>query len=1027
MGIAEYSIQNRLMMFILILASLFGGYYAYENMGRFEDPEFTIRTAVVITQYPGASPEEVAREVTDPLETAIQQLQEVDEISSVSSAGLSRINVDIKYEFSPTKEDLQVLWTKLRNKVADAAGSLPPGAQTPFVNDDFGDVYGLYYMLTGEGYSLRELEDYAKRLRGELLAVDGVGKVTLSGEQQEAIYVEISRERAAAIGASVGQIYNDLAQQNAVVFAGDVQVGNRRLVIQPSGTVDSVAAIENLQVSTGTAGTIVYLRDIATVTRDYVTPSRLELRWNGKPAIALGVSNVLGANVVKMGEGINAKLIETLENRPLGMELHEYYHQGKTTEKAVSDFALNVVAALVIVLVTLLIFMGLRSAIIIGSVLILTIAATLLVMYIVDIPMHRISLGALIIALGMLVDNAIVVTEGILVGTQQGQKKIDAAKDIVARTMWPLLGGTLVGIIAFAPIGFAPGSTAEYTGHLFWVILISLLISWVFAITIVPLLGHMLFSEASGPVEEKGDGLLMRLYKAFMRQVLNLRWLAIVGAVALFATAIWGFQFVKSGFFPASTTAQIVVDYWLPEGTDVSQTKADMLSIEPFLNELEGVQDVHTLIGGGGLRYMLVYNPESGNSSYGQFLLKTESYGAIRGLIPQIQAHLDTNYPDAQAKVWQFQLGPGGGSKIEAEFTGPEPAVLRRLANEAKAIMAADPLAIAIKDDWRQPVSVIVPEYSEARGRRLGVSREDLAAALQTNFSGRNVGVYREGDRLIPIVARAPENERLDAREMSGIQIPSSTTGRAVPLIEVVDLVETKWRDAILRRVDRQWTINAQSDPVPGSLASDLLSRVQPGIEAIDLPPGYTLKWSGEAGDSAEANGNLASTIPLGLLAMVLVVIFLFNALRQPLLIFLVVPLSLIGVVLGLVTTYTAMEFMAILGLLSLSGLMIKNAIVLVDQMDLEIREGKPRFDAVVDSAASRVRPVLMGSLTTVLGVLPLFGDAFFRSMAVVLVFGLSFATLLTLIIVPVLYAVFFNISQFESNHLAPEGDSHAT
>jgi multidrug efflux pump subunit AcrB len=715
-----------------------------------------------------------------------------------------------------------------------------------------------------------------------------------------------------------------------------------------------------------------------------------------------------------MGQGIDSKLAETIESRPIGIELHEYYHQGKTVEKSVADFAMNVLAALVIVLVTLLIFMGARSAIIIGGVLVLTIAATLLIMYITGIPMHRISLGALIIALGMLVDNAIVVTEGILVGVQQGRKKLDAAREIVGRTIWPLLGGTLVGIIAFAPIGFAPGSTAEYTGHLFWVILISLMLSWVFALSAVPLFSDLLFKESAGTAAAQGDGRFTLIYKAFMRRVLTYRWLAIGFAFGLFATAIWGFQFVKAGFFPASTTPQVVVDYWLPEGTDVSVTKADMVELEPFVQGLEGVKDVQTLIGAGGLRFMLVYSPESGNSAYGQFLIKAESYDAVGALIPQIQSHIDAHYPNAQAKVWRFQLGPGGGSKIEAQFSGPDPAVLRDLASQAKAILARDAKAMAIKDDWRQQVSVVVPEYSESRGRRLGVSREDLAVALQTNFSGRTVGVYREADRLIPIVARAPENERLNAREMLGIQIPSSTTGGVVPLVEVVDNVEPIWRDAMLRRVDRQWTIKAQADPAVGELASDLLDRVRPQIEAIPRPPGYSFKWAGEYGDSTEANGNLASTLPLGVLAMVLVVVILFNALRQPLLIFLVVPLALIGVVLGLVLTYTALEFMAILGLLSLSGLLIKNAIVLVDQMDLEIREGKPRYDAVVDSAASRVRPVMMGSLTTVLGVIPLFGDAFFRSMAVVLVFGLSFATLLTLIIVPVLYAVFFNVKASE-------------
>ena len=1014
MNIAEFSIKNRLLMAIVIMASLIGGWYAFENMGRFEDPEFTIRTAVVVTQYPGATPEEVANEVTEPLETAIQQLQEVEEIRSSSSAGLSRIDVDIKYAFSPSKTDLQAIWTKLRNKVGDAAANLPPGASTPYVNDDFGDVYGLYYLLTGDGYSMRELEDYAKDLRGDLLTVDGVAKVTISGAQSEAIYVEVSRERAAALGVSVNQIFSDLAQQNSVVSAGNVQIGNRRLVIQPTGSVHSVEAIENLVVSTASSGTLVYLKDIATVSRDYIEPSQLELRFNGQPAIGIGVSNVLGANVVKMGAGIDEKLREAIESRPIGIELHEYYHQGKVTDRAVSDFAVNVVMALLIVLVTLVVFMGPRSAIIIGAVLVLTIAATLATMYLTDIPMHRVSLGALIIALGMLVDNAIVVTEGVLVGIQRGRKKLDIATEVVRRTMWPLFGGTLVGIIAFAPIGFAPGSTAEYTGHLFWVIMISLLFSWVFALTLVPFLADLLFTEKTESVDPKGDGVLMRSYKGFMRGVLMVRWMPIAVAAGLFIASIWAFQFTKAGFFPASTTPQVVVDYWLPEGTDVSQTKADLVSIEPFLEELDGVQHVQTLIGGGGLRFMLVYSPEAGNSAYGQFLIKTDSYEAIGDVIPRIQQFLDLNYPDAQAKVWQFQLGPGGGSKIEAEFSGPDPAVLRELANASKAIMATDPKAMAIKDDWRQPVSVIVPKYSESRGRRLGISREDLSNALQTNFSGTTVGVYREEDRLIPIVSRAPESERVDVQEMPGIQIASPMTGAIVPLIEVVDSVDTEWRDSILRRVDRLWTINAQADPATGELASDLLTRLMPQIEALELPPGYSLKWSGEFGDSAEANGNLASTLPLGILSMVLVVIFLFNALRQPILIFLVVPLSVIGVVLGLLVTNTAMEFMAILGLLSLSGLLIKNAIVLVDQMDLEIREGKARFDAVVDSAASRVRPVMMGSMTTVLGVIPLFGDAFFKSMAVVLVFGLSFATLLTLIVVPALYVVFFGVKPSE-------------
>lgn len=1012
MNIAETTIKNRLLSVIVIILILFGGWQAYQEMPRFEDPEFTIRVAQIYVQYPGASPEEVAREVTEPLERAIQQMQEVDEIRSVSSAGVAEIQVEIKYAFSPSKDDLQLIWTKLRNKVKDAESSLPREAGTPIVNDDFGDVYGLYYFITGDGYSMAEVRSYAKELQSELLNAEGVGKVSLDGELKEAIYVEISRQNAASLGVSISNVYNILQQQNAVVAAGDLTIGDQRIVIDPTGAIDSVDAIENLLVSGSADGKLIYLKDIASISRDYQTPPRKIMRYNGQPAIALGVSSVLGANVVKMGNAVEAVLQNSIERRPIGIDVHEYYHQGKIVDASVQDFVVNVVAALVIVIVTLLIFMGFKSAIVIGGVLLLTIAATLATMYQTGIPMHRISLGALIIALGMMVDNAIVVTEGILVGVQKGRKKLAIAKEIVTQTKWPLLGGTLVGIVAFAPIGFAPGDTAEFTGHLFWVIMISLLFSWLFAITLTPLFCHWLFSEKAEPGEQSktSESAFIRRYKGLMQTALNARWLVVGSVVAMFAIAVWGFQFIKAGFFPASTTPQIVVDYSLPLGTDITRTERDIVAIEKFVSQLNGVNAVEASVGGGGLRFMLVYSPESADASYGQLLLRVDDYKLIDGLIPEIQAHIDQNFPGARAKVWRFALGPGGGSKIEATFKGPDPATLRNLANQAKEIMQADGKALSIKDDWGQAVAVIEPIYSEDKGRRAGVSREDLAQALQTNFTGTNVGFYRENEDLIPIISRAPASERVGVNNIGDVQVLSSATGKVVPIQQVTDGFRTIWRDGKLSRENRIWTIKAQSDPFPGELADDLLNRIRPAIEAIELPSGYTLEWDGEYGDSQGANEDLASTIPLGLLVMVLIVIVLFRTIKHPVIIWLVVPLSIIGVVIGLLVADKPMEFMAILGVLSLSGLLIKNAIVLVDQMNLEIDNGKPRFSAVVDSAASRVRPVMMGTLTTVLGVLPLLLDAFFQAMAVVIIGGLSFATLLTLIVVPVLYAIFFRI-----------------
>ncbi|MEL6693676.1 MAG: efflux RND transporter permease subunit, partial [Pseudomonadota bacterium] len=698
------------------------------------------------------------------------------------------------------------------------------------------------------------------------------------------------------------------------------------------------------------------------------------------------------------------------------------YHQGKVVDQSIADFAQNVISALAIVFVTLLIFMGFRSGLVMGATVLLTMAATLLIMWVAGIPMHRISLGALVISLGMLVDNGVVITDGILVGVQKGRNKLEVAVEVTRKNLKPLLGGTLVGIIAFAPIGFAPGDTAEFTNSLFWVVLIALGLSWVLAFTITPLFCYWAFPESSNAVidDDAPDGRFMSWYKSLIRAALSNKTLSLAATLGVFALAIWGFRFVQSGFFPASTSPQIVVDYFLPEGTDIERTREDMLRFETHMRTLDGVEHVQTAVGGGTLRYMLTYEVESSNPAYGQLLVRTSDYRLNDKLIAEIQTYADANYPDAQAKVWKFRLGPGGGSKIEATFAGPDPAVLRSLANEAKQIMASDAKAILIKDDWRRPVPVFQPIYSQNKGERVGITRKDVSDALAENFSGLQRGVYREGDSLIPIISRAPADERAGAWDLVSVQIVSPTTQQAIPLAQVIDNGELIWRDGRLLRTDRVLSIKAQADPAIGELADTLFSRLRPQIEAIELPPGYSLEWDGEFGSSSEAQSSLASTIPLGLLAMVLVVVVLFNAVRQPIVIWAIVPLALVGVVVGLIVTQTPLEFMGILGLLSLSGLLIQNSLVLVDSTDELIASGMPRFDALVESAASRLRPVTMGAFTTVLGILPLYFDAFFKSMTVVLAFGLSFATLITLLVTPVLYSLLFGIHKDETNTPPP-------
>ncbi len=1017
MNIAEASIRNPLFCIIAVLIALIGGLLAYQNMSRFEDPEFTIRVAKVFTKYPGATPAEVMQEVTEPIETALQQLAELESVESISSSGTSEVTVHISFDASPTKADLQLVWSKVRNKIDDAQRALPPGAGTSVVMDDFGDVYGIYYLLTGEGFTPAELSSYADSLRRDMLLVDNVAKVSIVGEQEEVIYVEVSRERAASLGLSLNAIYSALAQQNSVTAAGDVLLGDQRLAIFPTGGINSVAAIRQLLVVDSASGSLTTLGAIANVTRGYREPTEQYIRYDGQPALGIGISSILGANVVKLGEAVDLKLSEVESDRPLGMELHEYYHQGKIVKESINNFAITVLQALGIVVVTLLIFMGLRSGLVMGATVVITMAATLLIMWLAGIPLHRISLGALIISLGMLVDNGVVITDGILVGVAKGRKRIDVAVEVAKRNMKPLFGGTLVGIIAFAPIGFAPGDTAEFTNSLFWVVLIALGLSWVLAFTLTPLFCYWAFPEQAASAESKpaGDSRFITLYKGVIRNVLKHKMIVLAATVAIFWSTTWGFQFVKGGFFPASTSPQIAVDYYLPEGTDIDRTREDMIRLESYVSTLDGVSNVQTLVGGGTLRYMLVYQAGSDSPSFGQLLIKTTDYRINDSLIAEIQSYTDRNFPDGQAKLWKFQFGPGGGSKIEAIFSGPDSNVLRDLANQAKAIMAADGSAMLIKDDWREQIPFVEPLYSSNKGERAGISRQDLANALQENFSGVQRGFYREGDDSIPIISRAPTTDQLALGNVESMQILSPTTGSTVPLAQVLDGATVGWQNARLLRTDRVMTITAQSDPQPGTLSDDLYQRLLPQIEAIELPQGYDLSWGGENGDSSDAQSSLVSAVPLGLLAMVLVVVLLFNALRQPLIIWSIVPLAIVGVTIGLLVTNTPFEFMGILGLLSLSGLLIQNSLVLVDATDSMIASGLPRFDAIVESAASRLRPVTMGAITTVLGVIPLYFDAFFRSMTVVIAFGLGFATLITLLVTPALYALVFRVRNDET------------
>ena len=1011
MNIAKQTLAKRTIAWMVVVLVLLGGYISYEKLGRFEDPEFVIRQAAITTLYPGALPEQVAEEVTEVIEEAVQQLQEIKEVTSVSRMGNSLVKVEIELEFAPTKAALEQVWDKLRRKVEDAQRKLPPGAQASIVNDDFGDVYALFFAVTGEGYSLKEIKDYLDTLERELLQVPGVARVATLGEPEEAIFIEIASAKAAQLGIAQDDIYQSLRQQNVITDSGNLLIGPQRVHFSPRGQVDSVQALGNIALSSPSGEQVIFLKDIAKITRSTIEPPRALMNYDGQPAIGLGISQVAGGNVVDVGDAVRARLKQLDSQRPVGIDLHIVSYQSDSVREAVDGFVANLAAAVAIVVLVLILFMGWRSGVIVGSVLLLTVAGTLIAMYMDDIAMQRVSLGALIIALGMLVDNAIVVTDGILVRMQKGEAAESAAIAVVKGTQFPLLGGTVVGILAFSAIGLSPTDMGEYAGSLFWVILYSMMLSWLFAVTLTPLLCVAWLKvkvKAEGETE-KQTGILYR-YRRLLNVALRKRLLTGAIMLGLLVSAIFGFNWVKPGFMPDSARPQFVVDMYLSQGSDIRETAQELERMAEHVQDKEGVTHITRFVGQGGLRFMLTYSPEDPNSSYGQLLIDVEDATGIAELVDELQTELSERHPLAEIKVWKFMLGRGGGKKIEVAFKGPDPVVLRQLAEQAKTIMAADPGAIAVQDDWRDKTPVLRPVVDEVAARRAGVDITQISQALNRAFTGERVGVYREKDKLIPIIARAPYSERSQAQDVENVQVYSPTAEKHLPISQLVSDVKVEWTDAILRRVDRFPTIMAQTDPLPGQQADPLFNRLKPKIEAIELPPGYSLEWHGEYKDSNESNEGLAISAPYGFTAMILAVVLMFNALRQPLVIWLTAPLAIIGVTVGLVIFQVPFEFMAILGCLSLVGMLVKNSIVLVDQADVEISEGKPGFTAVIDASVSRARPVFLGAFTTILGVAPLLFDPFFKSMAVVIMFGLTFATILTLVVVPLLYVVVFRL-----------------
>jgi len=1031
-NLAKIAIEKKVVTYFATFLMLLAGIASFLALGQLEDPEFTIKTALVATTYPGASAAEVELEITDRIELVLQELAAVDYIESFSSPGLSEIKIEIKAEYWADR--LPQVFDELRRKIRDVESELPPGAGRPAVNDDFGDVFGMVLALTGDGYTYQEMEEEAKGLRKELSLVEGVARVELWGVQPKVIYLDSSEAQLSQLGLTDTSIISTLKNQNMVVDGGGLNIQNKRTRLSPSGEFQSPEDIGDLAVRASLADEIsnlmasgsdhstfrktddlIRIRDIGTVSRGYLDPPKTLMRFNGERALGISLSNISGVNVVDVGKAVDARLEELVENLPIGLELHRVHWMSDIVDTSVKGFFINLAMAVAIVLVVLTFAMGWRMGVIIGTDLVFTILGTLIFLAVLGIDLQRMSLGALVIALGMMVDNSIVVADGFVVRLQQGMDRKQAAIEAAGQPAIPLLGATVIAVMAFYPIYASVESAGEYCRTLFTVVGISLMFSWVVSQTLTPIKCMDMLPDPEKSEEDIDPyaSKMFRVFRALLDKAIRMRVVFLGCMLGLLVLAGGGFGFVEQLFFPDSSMTKIMIDYWGDQGTRIEFVSEDMKLIEEKLIADERVEAVSSFVGAGPPRFYLPVDPEGANSSYGQLIVNTTDTKVIDALVADIKPWLEENFPNALIPIRKYGVGPSNTWKFEVRVSGPaiaDPQVLRALAEEGLDILRNEPVAGEMQTDWRQPVPKLVPLYNQERARWAAITREDVANTTKRAYDGISVGIYRENDDLIPIVLRLSEEDRENVNKLESLQVQGSMSTETIPIAQVTDGVATEWENFFIGRRDRRRTITIQANPILGQTNPTLVAAVQSKIEAIELPPGYTMEWGGEKEDSEKAQASLIPGMVPAFAIVLLIIVALFNAIKPPLIILCTIPFALIGITAGLLGFNTPFGFLALLGAMSLAGMMIKNVIVLLDEVNIQLAEGKSQYDAIIMAAMSRLRPVVLAAATTVLGVIPLLSDVFWVGLAVTIMAGLTFGTILTMLVVPVLYCMFFKI-----------------
>ncbi|WP_276802183.1 efflux RND transporter permease subunit [Odoribacter laneus] len=1009
MNIPKYSLDNPKVIYFFLAVLMIGGVMAFESLGKKEDSPFVIKSAVLITRYPGATPQEVEQLITEPIEREIQSMRRVYKIKSESYYGMSKINIELSPATPP--DEMPQMWDELRRKVLNIQPQLPQGASVISVSDDFGDVFGIYFGLAAtQGFSYHDLREWGQRIKTELVTVPGVQKVALYGEQTEVVNAFISMSKLANSGLNLNTVIQTIKSQNSLINTGEKRAGYIELKILAEGTYKDLNDIRNQLLVTET-GQQIRLGDIAIIEKGYLDPPGSLMRVNGKRAIGIGVSTAPEKDVVKTGEQVRGKLDQLLPLMPVGIELITLYPEDQIAREANNGFILNLVESLAIVIFIILIVMGARAGMLIGSSLLFSIGGTLLVMQFIGVGLNRTSLAAFIIAMGMLVDNAIVVTDNAQIAIRRGMSRREALIRGATLPQWGLLGATLIAIFSFLPLYLAPSAVAEIVKPLFVVLAVSLGLSWILALTQTPVFGNFILKEKKDDTAR--DPYDTKFYNGFakvLRKLIRYKIVTIVGVILLFVLSLVIMGLMPQNFFPNMDKPYFRADCFLPEGYSIRESEKMLSDIENYLMQQEEVVNVSTTLGGSPLRYYLASTSFGPKPNFGNILIEVKEKAYTAEVEERLNRYVRQNYPNMLVRSSLFKLSPAVEAAIEIGFIGENIDTLKNLTEQAMLIMQACPMVTDVRSSWGNMVPVWEPVYSQERGQRLGITRQAVAYALKVATNGLPLGDYREKDLFMPILLKEENYEAGNLDNMRTLPV-FSATGSAVPLAQVVDRFDLNYNYNVIKRYNRERVMMAQCDPKRGANTKQAFRKVWEEVQKIEVPPGYRMKFFGEDESQVESNEALAANMPLTFILMFVVLLLLFRTYRKPIVILLMVPLIFIGVVFGLLVLGRMFDFFALLGLLGLVGMNIKNAIVLVDQIGIEQANGLAPLEAVIQATKSRIVPVTMASGTTILGMLPLLFDAMFGGMAAGIMGGLLVASLLTIIVLPVTYSLIFRIS----------------